>query len=164
VTRFVLRLLIVPIAIGFAAIAAFLVGMAGTLAWGHGESLAEFAAETGISIVVAALLGTPPDDIGAFLTLLWLVALGVLVLPIALVALTGEVFGITSWIVYAFGMAAAFALVPILFPGDPSGRGWPDNALIGFLATGFAAGSVYWLIAGRSAARPVGQGDDGERG
>jgi hypothetical protein len=64
-------------------------------------------------------------------------------------------------VAYAFGTGVSFALVPILFPGDPATHGWPADAPLGFLATGLAAGSVYWLVAGRGAGRgPASAGID----
>jgi hypothetical protein len=151
VTRLVLRLLVVPIGIGLAAIAAFVTGAVGTISSGYGASLAEIVAATGLSIVAAAAAGADPSQIGDFVMLLFLVALGILFVPIALIALIGEVFGLTSWIAYAFGTGGLFAMVPILFPGDPATHGWPAHATLGFFATGLVAGSVYWLIAGRGA-------------
>lgn len=153
-TRLVIRLLIVPIGIGFAAIAAVIVGLVGAIVWGYGSSMASIAAATGISIIMAASTGADPNEVAAFVMLLWLVAAGMVVVPIALVAVIGEMFGLGSFIVYAFGTGAAFAAVPVLFPGDPATHGWPAIAPLGFLATGIVAGSVYWLIAGRGAARP----------
>lgn len=153
-TRLVVRTLIVPIGIGFAAVAALITGLAGAVGWGYGASLASLVAATGASIVLAAATGADPNDIGAFLSLLVLVAFGILFLPIILVALVGEIFGIGAWMPYAFGTGAAFTAVPILFPGDPAAHGWPANATLGFFATGLVAGTVYWLIAGRGAARP----------
>ena len=152
-TRVILRLLIVPIGIGFAAIAALVVALVGAIGWGYGASLASIAAFTGLSVVAAAATGADPQDIADFLFLLWIVSVGAFLIPIALVAVVGELFGLGSWIAYAFGTGALFLAIPILFPGDPSTHGWPANAPLGFLATGIVAGTVYWLIAGRGAPR-----------
>ena len=154
-TRLVFRALLIPIGIGLAAIAALITGLAGAIGWGYGASFASLVAATGASIVMAAAAGADPNDIGAFLHLVWLVAIGILVVPIGLVALVGETFGIAAWMPYAFGAGAAFAAIPVLFPGDPATHGWPANAALGFFATGIVAGTVYWLIAGRGAARPA---------
>jgi hypothetical protein len=151
VTRLVLRLLLVPIGIGLAAIAAFVTGLVGAISSGYGASLAELAAATGLSLAAAAAAGADPSQIGDFVMLLVYIGLGVVFVPIILVALVGEVFGMTSWIAYAFGTGGLFTLVPILFPGDPATHGWPANALLGFFSTGLVAGSVYWLVAGRGA-------------
>jgi hypothetical protein len=153
VTHLVLRLLIVPVGIGLAALAALVVGVTGAIAWGHGASFAALAAATGLSVVLAAMTGADPDLIGDFLSVVSLVALGILIVPIAVVALAGEIFGMVSWIAYAFAMGAAYAAVPILFPGDPATHGWPDGSTLGFFATGLSAGTVYWAIAGRSTRR-----------
>jgi hypothetical protein len=153
VTRFIVRLLIVPIGIGFAALAALVCGIVGAVASGLAGNFASLITFTGLSVLFAAIAGADPNDIGAFLGLLWLVMLGVLFIPIILMALIGEIFGIGSWMAYAFGMGAIFALTPILFPGDPATHGWPANATLGFFATGIMAGTVYWLIAGHGAGR-----------
>jgi hypothetical protein len=165
VIRLVLRLLIVPIGIGFAGIAALVVGIAGAISSGYGGGLAAVAEATGLSIVMAAMTGADPSDLASFVALLWLFALGILFVPIAIVAIAGELFGVGSWLAYAFGCAAAFGLVPVLFPGDPATHGWPERAALGFVAMGLAAGSVYWLIAGRGAgrSRPSARVDDAGR-
>jgi hypothetical protein len=152
VTRFILRLLIVPIGIGFAAVAAFIAGIAGMLSWGHEAGLAAIAAAMGLSVLDSAMQGGDPSEIAIFLAVLWLFLLGLILVPIAIVALAGELFGITSWMAYAFGMGGAFVLVPVLVRGDSAGTAWPANAMLGFFATGIIAGTVYWLIAGRGAA------------
>jgi hypothetical protein len=154
VTRLILRLFLVPIGVGLAAIAGTVIGIVGAISSGYGAGLAEIAAATGLSIVAAAAAGAAPDRIGDFVMLLLMVAVGVVFVPIVLIALIGEVFGVTSWIAYAFGTGGLFALVPILFPGDPATHGWPANAPLGFFATGLVGGSVYWLVAGRGASRP----------
>jgi len=156
-SRLVTRVLLVPIGIGFAALAALVVALAGSLASGLGESLAKFVAATGLSVVAAAVGGADPNDVATFLMLLWAVMAAILLAPITLVALAGEAFGARSWLFYAFGMGGAFAAVPVLFPGNREDRGWPDNAGLGFLATGIAAGTAYWLVAGRGASAPVDQ-------
>jgi hypothetical protein len=152
VTRFILRLLIVPIGIGFAAVAAFIAGIAGMLSWGHEAGLAAIAAATGLSVLDSAMQGADPGAIATFLAVLWLFLLGLILVPITMVALAGELFGISSWMAYAFGTGGAFVLVPVLLRGDPASRPWPADAMLGFFATGIVAGTVYWLIAGRGAA------------
>jgi hypothetical protein len=151
--RLVARALLLPTGVGLAAVAALVTGLWGAAEAGYGHNLAGFAAATSLSVLAAAVSGVDPSEISAFLGLIVMVALGVVLVPIALVAVIGEVLGSGSWLVYAFGMAGAFALVPILFPGDPAAHGWPEGAPVGFLATGIVAGSVYWAIAGRGAAR-----------
>jgi hypothetical protein len=153
VTRLILRLLIVPIGIGFAAVAAFIAGIAGMLSWGQEAGLVGLAAATGLSIVELTTQGVDPGEIATALAMLWLFLVGLVLVPITIVALAGELFGITSWMAYAFGTGGAFVLVPVLLRGDAAaGQTWPANALLGFLATGIIAGTVYWLIAGRGAA------------
>jgi hypothetical protein len=142
----------VPIGIGFAAVAAFLAGVAGMLSWGHEAGLAELVAATGLSMLERAMQGTDPGEIAMVLAVLWLFLIGLVLVPITIVALAGELFGVTSWMAYAFGTGGAFVLVPMLLRGDPGSPAWPGNAMLGFFATGIVAGTVYWLIAGRGAA------------
>jgi hypothetical protein len=156
-TRLMTRLLIVPIGVGFAALAAMVVGLAGSIAWGFTRDFAEILTATGLSVAAAAIGGADPNDVAAFLSFIWLVLAGTLVVPIVVVALIGEASRIGAWMFYAFGMGATFASVPVLFPGDPARHGWPDKAGLGFLATGIAAGTAYWLVAGRGAASGAGQ-------
>jgi len=151
VNRLVRVLLLVPLGIGLAALAALVVGIAGAVSAGWGRGFAEFLAATGLGLVVAGLNGADPSTLGGFVVFLWLFGLALLIVPIALVALALEAFAVSSWIAYAFGMAVTFLLVPLLFPGDPATHGWPEGAKLGFAAAGLTAGSVYWLVAGRSA-------------
>jgi hypothetical protein len=153
VTRLLLRLLIVPIGIGFAVIAALVGGIAGMLTWNHDPGLAMIAAATGVSMVDFALSGGDPGKIIAFLGLLGLLILCLILIPIIIVALIGELFRIDGWTAYAFGMGGAFLLVPTIFRGDPATHDWPANATLGFFATGIIAGTIYWLVAGRGAGR-----------
>ena len=94
VTRLILRALIVPIGIGFAAIAALIVGLVGAIVLGL------WRARWRRSSPRPACPSSPPprpERIRAISApssmLVWLVVLGILFVPIALVALIGEFFG-----------------------------------------------------------------------
>lgn len=155
-SRLVTRLLLIPIGIGFAALAAIIVGLSGMIASGLGGSVVRFVAVTGLS-AVAVGAGADPQDAAALLLVLWAVLAAVLLAPITIVALVGEAFGARSWLFHAFGMGAAFCAVPVLMPGKAGSGGWPDTASLGFLATGLAAGTAYWLVAGRGASAAIDQ-------
>ena len=64
-TRFIVRLMIVPIGVGFAALAALLVGIAGAIASGLAGNFASLAAFTGLTVLFAAITGVDPDEIEA---------------------------------------------------------------------------------------------------
>src|SRR5690349_11673304 len=98
--RLVARALLLPIGVGVAALAALVTGLWGAAEAGFGHNLAEFAAATGLSVLAAALSGVDPSEISAFLGLIVSVALCVLLIPIALVAIVGEIVGTDSWLVY----------------------------------------------------------------
>jgi hypothetical protein len=78
--------------------------------------------------------------------------MAVLFLPVALVAAVSEVFGLRNWFMQALLAAVLTALLPWAFlPNLMTGTPLA-SALTGLLAaTGALAGSLYWMIAGRSA-------------
>jgi ABC-type multidrug transport system fused ATPase/permease subunit len=76
----------------------------------------------------------------------------VLFLPVALVAAVSEVFGLRFWMLQALLAAALtavlpFAMLPELMTGHVMAS--PITGLLA--ATGALSGSIYWMIAGRSA-------------
>lgn len=74
-------------------------------------------------------------------------------LPALLAVITGEVIKIRSLLYYIAAGGAAGALMPLTAgPFLPSHSPAPSVHYISIMATsGFAAGLVYWLIAGRKA-------------
>lgn len=78
---------------------------------------------------------------------------GLSIIPGLLVIFTGEIARIRSLVYYVAGGGAALAAVPLLAHVQQSGAlVLPEQAVWQVFATaGFAAGFVYWLIAGRNA-------------
>jgi len=101
-------------------------------------------------------LGPDGDTVTASLSMLdqglALVA-SVSIIPALLVIFVGEIVRIRSVIYYVAGGGAALAAVPLLARVQQSGAfAMPEHTVWQVSATaGFAAGLVYWLIAGRNA-------------
>jgi hypothetical protein len=73
-------------------------------------------------------------------------------IPALVVVILGEVARIRSLIYYVVGGGAALAAMPLLARLGEASLGVPGGVLWQVFATaGFAAGFVYWLIAGRNA-------------
>jgi hypothetical protein len=96
--------------------------------------------------------GSAADRFGRLAGGLSNLSISILILPAALVAVVSEIFGMRQWLVQAI-IAALFAAVlpwaamPNLMAGQPLA-----STITGLLlATGAIAGTVYWMIAGRSA-------------
>lgn len=73
--------------------------------------------------------------------------------PAVLLVVVGEVARIQSALYYVLGGGAALAVVPLLGQlGSSAALALPAPTVLQVLATaGFAAGLVYWLLAGRNA-------------
>jgi hypothetical protein len=77
---------------------------------------------------------------------------GLSIIPGLLVIFTGEIARIRSLVYYVAGGGAALAAVPLLAHVQSGALVLPEQAVWQVFATaGFAAGLVYWLIAGRNA-------------
>ena len=73
--------------------------------------------------------------------------------PAVLLVIAGEVLRIRGWLYYMLGGGAALAAIPFLARVGQSGMATAlDSGIWQVFATaGFAAGLVYWLLAGRNA-------------
>jgi hypothetical protein len=80
---------------------------------------------------------------------------GTFALPFAIIAIgITEVFGLRGWLTYvAAGMAIAVCGYWTVLAGDVGPTFRNDVALRAFAVSGSVAGLVYWLVAGRRAAR-----------
>jgi hypothetical protein len=80
---------------------------------------------------------------------------GTFALPFAIIAIgVTEVFGFRGWLTYAAaGVAIAVCGYWTVLAGDPGPTLRNDVALRAFAVSGAVAGLVYWLVAGRRAAR-----------
>lgn len=105
----------------------------------------------------AAAPGDPVyDDAGAvigFVLFAGAVLPALTALPGLIAVLVGEVLRIRAWLYYVAAGGAAMAAVPLLVqPADGEVPLLPAaDYMAVFAAAGFAAGLVYWLLAGRRA-------------
>lgn len=78
---------------------------------------------------------------------------GITVVPAILLVVVGEVARIRSALYYILGGGLALAAVPLLARIGTTGAGDAPAAIVWqvFATAGFAAGAVYWLVAGRRA-------------
>ena len=76
----------------------------------------------------------------------------VLFLPVSLVAAVSEVFGLRYWILQALLATALTAVLPFAMVPDLMAGSLLASPITGLLAaTGALGGTIYWMIAGRSA-------------
>lgn len=137
--RAIARLILVPLGFGLALIVGALV----ITTWGfeqvthlvHGQ---EFSPET-VDLVFNLI------DQGTLL------AAGMTLLPALAVIIIGEVAGIRSLVYYVAGGGAALAVIPFLSRLGQSPEGLPVSLWQVFAVAGFAAGLIYWAVAGRRA-------------
>lgn len=150
------RLILIPLALAIAVFVAgtFLV-VAGLTQPQVGGAITEGAITT-IRTLMESLFqdGEATDRLARLSKGLTTLTLAVLVLPIAIVATVSEVFSLRWWFVQALGAAFLTALLPwALLPNVIAGTPLAST-LTGLLcATGVLSGSIYWIIAGRSAGR-----------
>ncbi len=139
--RAVGRIIVVPLAFLVAAAAA-----------------AFIVATLGLEQLTRALHSTTDesDRVASMLDVVWqgtLIASGATIIPALAVVIIGEVARIRSWLYYMVGGGAALAAIPLLArlqSTDPSALP-PAIVWQVFATAGFAAGLVYWLLAGRNA-------------
>lgn len=133
--RLIGRLLIVPLGLLAAGVAAFYVLF--TL---------------GLERITRAMHAQGSDAEGIMLLLGMLrdgfkMSSGLTIVPVVLVVLIGEIARIRTSIYYILGGGAALAAIPLVGSG-----GVPATPLWQVFATaGFAGGLVYWMLAGRRA-------------
>ena len=99
--------------------------------------------------------GAEPDSLAALIDLFAegvLLASALTIIPALVVVLVGEIARIRSLLYYLVGGGAALLAAPLLARLGEASPGLAGTALWQVFATaGFAAGFVYWLIAGRTA-------------
>ncbi|CAH1678950.1 MFS domain-containing protein [Hyphomicrobiales bacterium] len=151
--RLLARLILVPLGIGCAVTAGLLFLM---LAATFQPALAQLFAGLSLAGLLAffdALTATGDAEAaprGALLAL-WMLTVGVVALPPAVIALVGEFAGWRSFVWYSGATALLTASLPWIARGSAEGtRGEADITLVLFL-TGALAGLVHWAIAGRTA-------------
>lgn len=141
VWRTVGRMILIPVALLLAGLTAAFVIM--TLGLEH-VTRALHDQNAGEEAVVSMF------DLAQQMTVL---ASGLSILPALLVIIAGEVGRIRSWLYYVVGGGLALASVPLLTRlSQNEGFVVPPTTVWQVLATaGFAAGLMYWLVAGRNA-------------
>ncbi len=139
--RAVGRIIVVPLAFLLAAAAAVFI-----------------VATLGLEQLTRALHATTNegDQLASVLDVLWqgtLIASGATIIPALAVVIIGEVARIRSWLYYMAGGGAALAAIPLLARLQATDSSALPPAIVWqvFATAGFAAGLVYWLLAGRNA-------------
>lgn len=92
-------------------------------------------------------------DIAGVLTFLLALYPAMTILPALVVALIGEIGHIRSWLYYVLASGLGALAIPLLYVVMSSELvDMPSQSFLAIFATsGFAAGFLYWLIAGRQA-------------
>jgi hypothetical protein len=154
--RFVGRLILIPLGIVLAAFCALLfLGAVGMVQ----PSIAEAIASTAFQTVDRAFRTVMEGDeairqFGWSLVVFSRFAIVVLLLPVTLIAVIAEFFGLRAYLIHALGVALLTAAMPFaLMPELISGFAFASRATGLLAATGALAGTIYWMIAGRGAGR-----------
>jgi hypothetical protein len=152
--HFLGRLILIPLAILIAAITAgsFLI-ITGFVQPQIGGAITD-AAITTMRTLAESLMedGEAIDRFARLAKGVSTLTVSVLFLPVALIAAVAEVFSLRWWIVQALGVALLSALLPWAMMPNLMAGAQLASSLTGILAaTGALSGSIYWMIAGRSA-------------
>lgn len=139
----------IPAAFLFLTIAGFLEPTTRDIAF-------RFLEATGFALGDAVIYEEVPGyALGWLAAGLWWASLAVLIVPVVVVGLAGELMRVGSYIWYAGGTGLITALVPWIARAGLSGSasmGAGEGRIAGLLfLTGAVAGTIYWLVAGRSA-------------
>lgn len=152
--RFIGRLILIPIAIAIAAFCALLfLGIVGMTQPDVAKAIASTAYQTMDRLFRTVMEGEEAiKQYGMSLVLFSRFVVVVLILPVTLTAVIAEVLGFRAYLFHALfaallTAATPFALMPELIAGFPYAS--PATGLLA--ATGALAGSIYWMLAGRSA-------------
>jgi hypothetical protein len=148
------RIILIPFGILLAAIVSgiFLVS-AGLVQPSLGGALVEGAIATMRQLFESLLEDGPPVDRFSRLAKgLTSLTAAVLFLPVSLVAAVSEVFGLRYWILQALLASVLTAVLPFAMLPELMAGNLLASPITGLLfATGALAGSIYWMVAGRSA-------------
>lgn len=133
------RALVIVLSFAIAAVVAVIVLFVLGSAWAGG-AIHEFAEGDPLLEDVSGFLGIIvfTGAVGPALT----------ALPGLVAVVIGEVLRLRSWIYYVLAGGASLAVIPILIAPEARGAPAADYMTI-FASAGFAAGFVYWLLAGR---------------
>jgi uncharacterized membrane protein YecN with MAPEG domain len=152
--RFIGRLIVIPLGIVLAAFCALLfLGIVGMVQPSIAEAIATTAFKTMDRAFRTVMEGEEAiKQFGWSLALFSRFVVVVLFLPVTLVAVVTEFFGLRPWLLHALGVALLTALMPFAMMPELIGGAPFASGVTGLLAaTGALAGSIYWMIAGRKA-------------
>ncbi len=151
---FIGRLIMIPLGIVLAAFCTLLfLGVVGMVQPGIAEAIATTAYGTVDRLFRTVLEGEEAImQFGWSLVILSRFVIIVLVLPVTLVAVVAEFFGFRAYLFHALGVALLTAAMPFAFmPELISGYAFASRATGLLAGAGALAGTIYWIIAGRSA-------------
>jgi hypothetical protein len=157
---FLRRALIVAVGILCAATLAFIVLPVAIIV--DPQIIGSNPAWVAADIVAGILQANDPERLTASVHFVWTAMMTVCALPLVIAGLTGEIARARSWLWYAAGTGLVSAGLPLairLGLGSPALRRQADAAtqsiehrlLLLFFLTGVISGTLYWLIAGRTA-------------
>jgi hypothetical protein len=152
--RFIGRLILVPLGILLAAICAMLfLAIVGMVQPSVADAIAMTAFRTMDRAFRTMLEGEEAiRQFGWSLILFSRFVVVVLFLPVTLVAVVAEFFGLRPWLAQALGTGLLTALMPFaLMPELTASSAFASSATGLLAATGALAGTIYWMIAGRNA-------------
>lgn len=152
--RFLARLLLIPIAVAIAAFCALLfLGIVGMTRPEIAQAVAETAYQTMDQLFRTALAGEEAIiRYGQSFALFSRFVVTVLILPVALTAAIAEVLAFRAYLFHALLTALVTAALPFaLMPELIRGFAYASPATGLLAATGALAGTIYWMLAGRSA-------------
>ena len=154
--RLVLRVILIPLGLALAVVASTTFLMAASL---FTPEIAQ-ALLTGLFTAADSLLMGALDDpgsverFGALMVGLSRMSGLIILLPPVLVAAASEVMGWRSWTLQAAACALLTVLIPwLMLPQTMAGAALAGRVSAILFVAGAIAGSVYWLVAGRSAGR-----------
>jgi len=152
--RFLGRLILIPIAIAIAAFCALLfLGIVGMTQPSIAQAIAETAYQTMDRLFRTMLEGDEAiRRYAESFALFSRFVVVVLILPVTLIALVAEVFAWRAYLFHALLAALLTAAIPYaLMPDLIGGFAFASRATGLLAATGALAGTIYWMLAGRSA-------------
>lgn len=142
--RLLARLFLVPVGLALAGLlGAFVIGSVGL------ERLTQEAYRQGDATGIGGVAWGIFENWGMFSRLVSALT----IVPLLLLIVVGEVARLRSAMYYVLGGGLALGVIPVLAKVEAGGAFQMPASLIWqvFATGGFAAGFVYWVIAGRSA-------------
>ena len=152
----IIRLILVPLGLCLGAATAFCVLPVAALASPDLTLLLGATMDRVLELLANAAAGNDAaaETLALFALSVWKLLALVTCVPVLVVAVFTEIFGSRGWPLQAAGCGVLTAALPFAaLPRTLAASGLPAPALAGLFVTGALAGSVYWLVGGRSAGR-----------